>query len=302
MGRVKSPPSDCGDTTRPSTIDEVAEAIALPECDTRQEMTRDEQIELADLNFLEANRELARRAGGVVHDEPGLMLYAGGHPLPVLTNGAMRTARSLEPGEAIARAHAFFAAQGRGFTWLVRAGADADLEDAVVAAGARPFGDAPGMVIEHRLADAVPPPGIELRRVATAAGVADFASVNGVAYATYGMPEEVAPAALGPPEVTIAPHIRSFVAYKDGRPLSAAMVILSHGVAGVYWVGTRPEARGMGLAELCTRAATNAGFDLGGRLVTLQASVMGEPIYRRMGYVEVTRYRNFVVSEAPRAA
>jgi ribosomal protein S18 acetylase RimI-like enzyme len=265
-------------------------------------MTRDELIEFADLNFLEANRELVRRAGGVVHDEPGLLLYAGVHSLPVLVNGAMRTDGTLAPAEAIARASAFFAARRRGFTWLVRAHADADLEAAVVAAGAQPFGDAPGMVIEERLADAIPPAGIELRLVTTAAEVADFAAVNAAAYATYGMPADVAPAVLGRPAVTIAPHIRSFVAYKNGRALAAAMVILSHGIAGVYWVGTRPEARGQGLAELCTRAATNAGLDLGGRLVTLQASVMGEPIYRRMGYVEVTRYRNFVQSEPRRAA
>jgi ribosomal protein S18 acetylase RimI-like enzyme len=68
------------------------------------------------------------------------------------------------------------------------------------------------------------------------------------------------------------------------------MVVVTHGVAGVYWVGTVPAARGRGLAELCTRAAGNAGFDRGARIAALQASVMGEPLYRRMGYVEVTRY------------
>ena len=80
------------------------------------------------------------------------------------------------------------------------------------------------------------------------------------------------------------------------------MVIVTHGVAGVYWVGTAPGARGRGLAELCTRAAGNAGFDLGARVAALQASVMGEPVYRRMGYVEVTRYPSFVRMDAPPAA
>jgi predicted GNAT family acetyltransferase len=51
-----------------------------------------------------------------------------------------------------------------------------------------------------------------------------------------------------------------------------------------------PDARGKGLAELCTRAVGNLAFDLGARVVVLQASVMGEPVYRRMGYREVTRY------------
>ena len=73
------------------------------------------------------------------------------------------------------------------------------------------------------------------------------------------------------------------------------MCLLSHGVAGIYWVGTLPEARGRGIAEACTRAATNAGFAAGASFAALQASVMGEPIYRRMGYREVTRYPWYVV-------
>jgi hypothetical protein len=264
-------------------------------------MNPDERLLLADLNFAESNRELARRAGGVVHDEAGLLLYAGGHSLPVLTNGAMRLDARLSPQEAIGRAHAFFAAQGRGFTWIVRSHADADLEETLVAAGVPLFGEPPGMVIDERIADAEPPGGISLRRVATGAEVADFAALNGEAYATYGMPADVAPAVLGRPEVVIAPHVRAYVAYDGDTPLSGAMVLLSHGVGGVYWVGTRPAGRGRGLAELCTRAATNAGFDLGARLVTLQASVMGEPIYKRMGYVEVTRYRSYVEFAPPKA-
>jgi predicted acetyltransferase len=77
------------------------------------------------------------------------------------------------------------------------------------------------------------------------------------------------------------------------------MTIVTHGVAGAYWVGTAPEARGRGLAELCTRAAGNAGFDLGARVAALQASPMGEPVYRRMGYSEATRYPFCVRFEAP---
>ena len=46
-------------------------------------MTLAEQIELSDLNYAEAMRDLSRRAGGIVHDEDGVLLFTGGHSLPV---------------------------------------------------------------------------------------------------------------------------------------------------------------------------------------------------------------------------
>lgn len=262
-------------------------------------MTRDELILLADLNMAEAYRELSRRAGGVVLDEDGLVFWAGAHPLPVLCNGVMRLGTTPGPAEVLARADRFFAAHARGYTVVIRAHADADLVEVASAADLALFGDPPAMIVEARIPEKPLPAGVELRLVTTPADVEAFAAIDGAAYATYGMPPDVTPVTLAKPDVLIAPHIRSYLALVDGVPRAAALVILTHGIGGIYWVGTVPEARGRGLAETVTRAATNAGFDLGARLVTLQASVMGEPIYRRMGYFEVTRYPQWVRMTPP---
>jgi predicted acetyltransferase len=69
------------------------------------------------------------------------------------------------------------------------------------------------------------------------------------------------------------------------------MALCSHGVAGIYWVGTVPDARRRGLAEIATRAAGNAGFERGMRVAALQASAMGYPVYLRMGYETVASTR-----------
>ena len=257
-------------------------------------------LELSDLNYIEAVRELARRAGGIVHDEDGLMLYTGIHRFPVLVNGVFRTDGRVPADAVLARARTFFARHERGFTINVRAHVDADLHGAAEKAGLVMIGNAPGMVLDHRLPEADPPPGVALRRVATAADAAAFGEIMGAAYATYGMPPEVGPACLGRLATLQAPHIVTYLALLDGTPAAGAMTIVTHGVAGIYWVGTMPEARGRGLAELCTRAAGNAGFDLGGRIAALQASVMGEPVYRRMGYVEITRYPFLTQMQPPR--
>lgn len=258
-------------------------------------------VALSDLNHLEANRELARRAGGITFDEDGLAFWVGAHPLPVLANGLMRTESSVPADVVIARARRFFASHHRGFSLVLLGERDADLPPACEAAGLVQMGASPGMALERRLPDATPPPGVTLAVVETVEQAAAFARVNGEAYATYGMPSDVAPAALGRLDVLRAPHIVSVLASVDGVPAAAAMVILTHGIAGVYWVGTIPAARGKGLAELCTRFVGNVGFDLGARAVVLQASVMGEPVYRRMGYREVTRYPYYVQFTPPEA-
>ena len=56
------------------------------------------------------------------------------------------------------------------------------------------------------------------------------------------------------------------------------------GVAGLYNVGTLPEFRGRGLGTLVSLAALEAGRGDGYRWGVLQASAMGEPLYRSMGF------------------
>ena len=74
------------------------------------------------------------------------------------------------------------------------------------------------------------------------------------------------------------------------QPVSAAMLIFSNAIAGIYWVGTEAGGRGRGLAGACVRAVTNEAFRRGAPLVILQARKFGEPLYRRMGFKEFTRY------------
>jgi ribosomal protein S18 acetylase RimI-like enzyme len=262
-------------------------------------MTNDELIELSDLNYAESLRELARRGGGEVHDRDGVLCYASAHPFPALQDGVMRTHGNVAADEVLAMARDFFGRRARGFSVLIRAHKDEDLRAAARAGGLHELGNAPGMVLDHRLADAEAPAGVTLRRVEGAEDLAAFGKLMGVAYESLGLPRDVAPGQFRRLEMVHAPHIVTFLACVGDKPSAGAMTIVTHGVAGIYWVGTHPDARGRGLAELCTRAAGNAGFDLGARIAALQASVMGEPVYRRMGYFEVTRYPFLAQFEKP---
>ena len=80
------------------------------------------------------------------------------------------------------------------------------------------------------------------------------------------------------------------------------MTYESDGVASLQWVGTVPAARGAGLGALVTVAATNLAFEHGASSCTLQASPMGESVYRRLGYETIYHYAEYVRwPTAPRA-
>ncbi len=170
---------------------------------------------------------------------------------------------------------------------------DADLGREAEARGLLEVITPPEMVCRQRLEDRPDPAGTALRWVTDEVGIRDFLRVNTVAYASLGMPEEVLPDLIVPGPRFLEPHIQTVVAYLDDEPVAAAQTILSHGIAGVYWVGTVEAARGKGLGEAVTRAVTNRAFDLGAAANTLQASPMGEPIYPRMGYETIYRYRGY---------
>ncbi|MFE5039354.1 GNAT family N-acetyltransferase [Streptomyces sp. NPDC056683] len=74
----------------------------------------------------------------------------------------------------------------------------------------------------------------------------------------------------------------------DGRAVATSAVLLSNGVAGVYWVGTHPTCRGRGIGAALTAAAMVIGRRHGALVCTLQASDLGAPVYQRLGFTQVS--------------
>jgi ribosomal protein S18 acetylase RimI-like enzyme len=251
-----------------------------------------ELLRTSDLNLAESYRELSRWHANTDIAERGSLLLTCGPDSFMGLSFAMRTepGRSPAPEAFLETARAFFAERRRGFSVRVRRHLDQDLREECERRGLVQISSEPAMVLDAPLPDAPPPPKTELRVVRDRASAEGFAFAAVEAYATAGLRRESAARQFGLPERLVAPHIHAVVAYVDGAPASCAMALMSHGVAGVYWVGTVPDRRGMGLAEHCTRAVGNEAFARGARCVVLQASVQGEPVYRRMGYRDFTRY------------
>ena len=247
-------------------------------------------------NCIEYAREMARssRAAGAIVERDGVLLFATGSAFPVLVNGAFRVDPSVDADHVIDIADTWFAERQRGWSlgttsWSDR---DHDLIEAASRHGLHPTANTPGMVCHERLEDAVASSGIELRTLTTDAEAAAFVAMNDAAYTSLGMPPGVFAAVQCAP-FRSTPHTITVGAFDNEELVSGAQVTFSHGIAEVYGVGTALHARGRGLAELVTRAVTNIGFDGGVPYVTLQATSMGEPIYRKMGYRELYRFANF---------
>ncbi len=196
-----------------------------------------------------------------------------------------------DPEGLIAKAARFFGTKGRGHTLWVRDHLDADLERLALQSGYQSFSESPGLLLEAPVAAAEEIEGTRIEIVRDLEQAALLGPVVAEGYATVGMPHEASLSFFAQPERLLGSHLIAVLGYWHDRPVATAFAILNHGVAGVYWVATDPAARGHGLCDACTRVLSNRAFELGAGAVYLQASSQGDPIYRRMGYREITRYR-----------
>lgn len=258
-------------------------------------MNREELLAAGDHNLAATLRHYALRAPDATSEFDGRLLLVSmsrSWPGPY-HNGALRLDTTLAPDEVLSRANEFFSDRCAGYCIWIASHADSDLEERALGTGytqISPLGT-PRMVIEHPLDPGHPPPGVVLEEVVEHSGGVDYLEVTVDAYRDSYLPRDAVEAQLGTVDALCAPGVRAVVAREEGRPVAAAMTVLSDQVAGIQFVGTIAGERGRGLGELCTRWAVNAGFDLGAMACVLEASEQGEPLYLRLGFVELSRYR-----------
>ena len=82
---------------------------------------------------------------------------------------------------------------------------------------------------------------------------------------------------------------RHYLAKVGGSPVATTSMFLGAGVAGIYFVFTRPEGRRQGIGGAITWHALQDAGELGFRVGVLGASEMGESVYRALGFQEYCR-------------
>lgn len=255
-----------------------------------------DELQRAHLNLVDSSRQFFELdPDAAIEAEPGWLFGSGSASHPVISNGAFRRDENVDAGEFVTRANEFFAARERRFSIWVKADQpeDDDLAAAAEAAGFQPVYEMPEMVLGERPEPLDLTPGAELRKLESLEQAADLWRVAIESYADIGFPPEIFSGYTNHTGL-LAENVAAFIAYLDGEPVSIAMTMVSDAVAGIYWVGSRKQARGRGLGRAVTTAATAAGFELGADVASLQASPMGKPIYLAMGYEVAFDYRMFL--------
>jgi GNAT superfamily N-acetyltransferase len=245
-------------------------------------------------NLVDAIRVLARWQGPHTCEErAGALLVRGATRFPTPYLNVLLPVGAVDVEALVTEASAFFPDR-RCMAWT-RGPADAPLAERLAIEGWLALGDMPIMAIERDIAPLRS--SLELREVRSAADLSHFIEVLQDAYHELHLPPPVTAKLfcnLADGREAAEDGADLVVAYDGTAPVAAAMALTRDEVGGLYWVGTRPEARGRGGATAVTVWATRRAFARGARCVTLQASQAGEPVYLRLGYREVARYGRYL--------
>jgi len=257
-----------------------------------------ELFKLADLNLIEFWRESSKWiANTEILETHETVFIDAGIDFPGCSLAFNLSEESIEqPAEFLARAKAFFSGRKRGFSLLLRGHRDRDIIQYCKDQKIFLVGDQLGMVLDRKARGGEAPAGAELRWVNSAGELQDFNAVAAEAFMDLLFPREVSEAYFTYAERVLSPFSILATVYYDGEPACCAMAMLSHGIAGVYWVGTTKKARGRGLAKYCVQEVSNAAIGMGARMVVLQASEFGRPVYPKIGYREFSTYPHFICS------
>lgn len=142
-----------------------------------------------------------------------------------------------------------------------------------------------------------PPNGVEIRPLDYVAGLDAWAEINGGALKLDPVRARAWRDAQGPAVGSRGP-MRIWIASLHGEPVATAALFEGAGVAGIFSVATVPEARGHGIGRAVTATVLTEAVARGHRLAVLGSSHLGYPVYRRLGFREVSRLRSYALPVA----
>ncbi|MDK9710959.1 GNAT family N-acetyltransferase [Acidaminobacter sp.] len=253
------------------------------------------KLKLADQNLADAilYRNKHSLHGVAKKAETYILFNLGIDSMDGHLNGAL-CLEQTDPETLLSEAKQFFSKDNRGFVIWVREHADLSLEVFLKEKGFTPLRipGSTGMLTYKPIEQQKIPEGVTIRKVLDEKEIEDY---EVVVMDAFNKSADVTREMFSHERILVGESVGAWVAYRDHQPIAAATMVFSGEAAGIYYVGTVADERGKGLGALMTAVATNAGFELGAEVVVLQASIAGEPVYRRLGFETITHYRWYLV-------
>lgn len=176
---------------------------------------------------------------------------------------------------------------------------DAFLPDALARRAPRLFSrhgmshatEMPGMILEKLPSVSFRLPRYEMREVRTPDTLKAFAEIGSN---SFRVPLQWFSEVFDPKTPQRLPF-RAWVGYRDGAPVATAATVVSDGAIGLYNLATIPEFRSRGFAEAVMRdCIAEERLAHGDLPIVLQSTAAGLPLYERLGFRSVTRFRVYI--------
>ena len=243
------------------------------------------------------------------HNWPQAEVYSGQDISWCITDIAFPSCNSifrahLEPENVDATIEALIA-KGRARNvplqwWIGHDTQPTNLGEYLVAHGFTHFGDGAGMAIDLlAMKEGGPmPANLAITEVKDSATLKTWCHTAAVGF---GMPEDAEPGILKwfTTGLELKLPMKLYLAWWNGEPVATSQLLLAEGVAGIYFVATIPQARRRGAGFAITLKPLQAAREMGYRAGILQASKMGAPVYRRMGFKEYGKIPSYIWMHKP---
>ncbi|HLF98841.1 MAG TPA: GNAT family N-acetyltransferase [Acidimicrobiia bacterium] len=265
-------------------------------------MERDEAIALTEGNLWTMWSQFGRGPQCALIDEPELLRFE----TPITQapyNAVLRSRLDQGVDEHIDAVLNAYAARNVPVVWIVHPSArPADLDRRLEARGLVEAEVCPGMIadLEEVPTPDARPDGIEITEVGPDA---HDPFIELVAF-RYNLQDDAVPVLRGVMQAVRFAHpdapTRGWIARRDGVVISKVVLHLGAGVAGIYGVATRPEARGLGLARSLILRALDEARRLGLRTAVLHSTPMAVTLYKGIGFRTVADFRLYALPDTLR--
>ncbi len=216
---------------------------------------------------------------GVMTDVP--LSFFNGIASSVFRNGDLLT--------AIDEARRPFLEVGRPFRWWITPGTEPEnLAPILAGLGMRHAYDALGMTADLSALPSAPPEpaGISIEIVSDEETMRRWSAL--LLDVFEAPPDDAAVWATTYARLTAAGNAQwtHFAAIAGGEIVASAAVLVAGDLAGIYHVATHGDMRGRGVGAALTRRAMVTGRAAAATTAVLQASTLGERVYRALGFTD----------------